>query len=65
MVLQNMNLSKFVNKYVYEIFSIILILCVVDQIYMMLRYKNISIETLIITLVFAAINIYFGFLHKK
>ncbi len=60
-----MNLSKFVNKYVYEIFSIILILCVVDQIYMMLRYKNISIETLIITLVFAAINIYFGFLHKK
>ncbi len=60
-----MNLSKFVNKYVYEIFSVILILCVVDQIYMMLRYKNISIETLIITLVFAAINIYFGFLHKK
>lgn len=60
-----MNLSKFVNKYVYEIFSIILILCVVDQIYMMLRYKNISIETFIITLVFAAINIYFGFLHKK
>ena len=60
-----MNLSKFVNKYVYEIFSIILILCVFDQIYMMLRYKNISIETLIITLVFAAINIYFGFLHKK
>ena len=60
-----MDLSKFVNKYVYEIFSIILILCVVDQIYMMLRYKNISIETLIITLVFAAINIYFGFLHKK
>ena len=59
-----MNLSKFVNKYVYEIFSIILILCVFDQMYMM-RYKNINIETLIITVVFAAINIYFGFLHKK
>ncbi len=60
-----MNLSKFVNKYVYEIFSIILILCVFDQMYMMMRYKNINIETLIITVVFAAINIYFGFLHKK
>ncbi len=60
-----MDLSKFVNKYIYEIFSIILILCVFDQMYMMMRYKNINIETLIITVVFAAINIYFGFLHKK
>ena len=60
-----MDLSKFVNKYVYEIFSIILILCVVDQIYMIMTYKNISIETLIITLVFAAINIYFAFLYEK
>lgn len=59
-----MNLSKFINKYLFEILAIILIICLIDQLYMMMEYKNISKETLAITILLAGINIFFGFFKK-
>ena len=60
-----MDLSKFLQKDVYEIFSIILIVCDFDQVYMIMKYRNINKETLIITLFFTIICIYYGFIKKN
>ena len=57
-----MSLTKFVKKDIFVILSIVLILCVFDQLYMMIRYKNISIETFVLTLFLTAISTFFGFL---
>lgn len=55
-----MKAVNFLKKNLFVIMSVILILCVIDQIYMLIRYKNISIETLFLTLCIAALNIYFA-----
>ena len=60
-----MNLSKFINKYLFEILAIILIICLIDQLYMMMEYKNISKETLAITILLAGINIFLDFSKKQ
>lgn len=59
-----MDLTKFFDKHIFEILSIILMICVADQIYMMMEYKNISKETLLLTLLFTGISIFFGFLRN-
>lgn len=59
-----MNLSRFVQKDLFAILSIILIVCVVDQLYMMMEYKNISKETLIFTILLTGVSVFFGFLKK-
>ena len=48
---------------IYE-FIKILIVCVVDQLYMMMEYKNISKETLIFTILLTGVSLFFGFLKK-
>lgn len=55
-----MNIIKFFIKNIFLIMSVILIFCIIDQIYVMIRYKNITIETLFLTLCLAGINVYFG-----
>lgn len=52
-------------KWIFEMLSIILIICCVDQLYMMRHYKNISMETFVMTVFFTVLNIYFGFFEKK
>ena len=59
-----MNLSRFVQKDLFAILSIILIVCVVDQLYMMMEYNNISKETLIFTILLTGVSVFFGFLKK-
>ena len=60
-----MNLSKFIQKDLFVILSIILIICMVDQLYMMMEYKNISKETFVLTSLLTGINIFFGFFNKR
>lgn len=45
--------------------SVILIFCVIDQIYMMIQYKNISAETIFVTLCLAGMNVFWGLLQTK
>lgn len=59
-----MNLSRFMKKDLFVILSIILIICVIDQLYMMMEYKNISKETLIFTILLTGVSVFFG-LKKK
>lgn len=54
-----MNLSKFIQKDLFVILSIILIICIVDQLYMMMEYKNISKETFILTSLLTGISVFF------
>ena len=60
-----MNLSRFMQKDLFVILSIILIICVVDQLYMMMEYKNISKETLIFTILLTGVSVFFGFFKKR
>ncbi len=60
-----MNLSKFIQKDLFVILSIILIICIVDQLYMMMEYKNISKETFILTILLTGISVFFGFFNKR
>lgn len=60
-----MNLSRFIKKDLFVILSIILIICVIDQSYMMMEYKNISNETLIFTILLTGVSVFFGFLKKS
>lgn len=55
-----MNLSRFMKKDLFVILSIILIICVIDQLYMMMEYKNISKETLIFTILLTGVSVFFG-----
>jgi hypothetical protein len=59
-----MNLSRFIQKDLFVILSIILIICVVDQLYMMMEYGNISKETLIFTILLTGVSVFFGFFKK-
>lgn len=59
-----MNLTSFLNKYIFKIMSIILIVCVINQIYMLTKYNNISKETFFITLFFTGICVFWGFLKN-
>ena len=59
-----MKLSIFIQKNLYVILSIILIICAIDQIYMMMEYKNISKETLFFTILLAGVSIFYGFFRK-
>lgn len=59
-----MNLTRFVNKDVFEILSILLICCSCDQLYMLTKYRNITTQTFVVTLVLTALCIYFGFFDK-
>lgn len=52
------------KKDLFVILSIILIICVIDQLYMMMEYKNISKETLIFTILLTGVSVFFG-LKKK
>lgn len=60
-----MNLSRFIQKDLFVILSIILIICIVDQLYMMMEYKNISKETFIFTIFLTGISAFFGFFYKR
>ena len=60
-----MNLSRFMKKDLFVILSIILIICVIDQLYMMMEYKNISKETLIFTILLTGVSVFFGFFKKR
>ncbi len=61
----NMNLSRFIKKDLFVILSIVLIICIVDQLYMMMEYKNISKETFIFTVLLTGISVFFGFFYKR
>ena len=56
-----MNLTKFLKKYVFKIMSIVLIVCSCDQFYMLMKYRNITTETFVVTLFLTGLCIYFGF----
>lgn len=60
-----MTSSKFFSKIIFVILSIILIICCIDQVYMMYKYNNISIETLFLTLLFTGLSIYFAFFRRN
>ncbi len=60
-----MKLSRFIQKNLFVVLSIILIICTVDQLYMMMEYKNISKETFIFTSLLTGISVFWGFLNKK
>lgn len=60
-----MNLTKFLNKYFFEILFIVLIFCSCDQLYMLTKYKNISTDTFVVMLLFTALCMYFGFFDKS
>lgn len=59
-----MNLSKFIKEDIFEILSIVLIVCLIDQLYMIIKYKNISIETFIFTVLLTGVSVFFTFLKK-
>lgn len=59
-----MNLSKFIKENIFEILSIVLIVCLIDQLYMIIKYKNISIETFIFTVLLTSVSAFFTFLKK-
>ncbi len=56
---------NFFKKNIFVIMSVILIFCVIDQIYMMIQYKNISAETIFVTLCLAGMNVFWGLLQTK
>ena len=60
-----MKLSRFIQKKLFVVLSIILIICTVDQLYMMMEYKNISKETFIFTILLTGISVFLGFFNKK
>lgn len=60
-----MKSTKFYSKSIFVVFTIILIACCIDQVYMMCKYQNISIETLVLTLFFTGLSLYFAFLQKN
>ena len=60
-----MNLSRFMQEALFVILSFILVICVVDQLYMMMEYKNISKETLIFTILLTGVSVFFGFFKKR
>lgn len=59
-----MSIKKISGKDVFALLSIVLILCCVDQLYMICKYKNISWETFGLTVFFTILNIYFGFIKR-
>ncbi len=56
---------KFCSKIIFAILSIILIICCIDQVYMMHKYNNISIETLVLTMLFTGLSVYFAFFRRN
>lgn len=60
-----MNLTKFVKKYVFKILSIVLIFCSCDQLYILMKYRNITTETFVVTLFLTGVCMYFGFFDKS
>ncbi len=60
-----MHLSKLCYKNIFALLSIVLIVCCLDQLYLIFRYKTVSAETFILTILFTGINIYFGFIRKS
>lgn len=60
-----MNISKLFHKGVFVLLSIVMIICCFDQIYMIIKYKNISIETFVLTVFLTGISLYFGFFQMK
>lgn len=60
-----MNIVKIVKKYGFKILSVVLILCSCDQLYMWMKYRNITTETFVLTLVLTALCMYFGFWNKS
>lgn len=59
-----MSIKKISGKDVFALLSIVLILCCVDQLYMICKYKSISWETFGLTVFFTILNIYFGFIKQ-
>lgn len=59
-----MNLSRFIQKDLFAFLSVILIICVIDQLYMMMEYKNVSKETLIFTILLTGVSVFFAFLKR-
>lgn len=59
-----MNISKLFHKGIFVLLSIIMIICCFDQLYMMIKYKNISIETFVLTVFLTGISLYFAFFQK-
>ena len=60
-----MRAINFFKKNIFVIMSVILIFCVIDQIYMMIRYKNISAETIFVTLCLTGMNVFWGLSQIK
>ena len=60
-----MNFSRFMQRDLFVILSIILFIWVVDQLYMMMEYNNISKETLIFTILLTGVSVFFGFFKKR
>lgn len=60
-----MNLTKFINIGFFKIQTLILAICLLDQLYMRKKYDNTSRETIILTLILLALSCYFGFFSKK
>ena len=55
-----MKVIDFFLKNIFLILSMILILCLIDQIYLMIKYKDQNIETFFLTLCLTGLNIYWA-----
>lgn len=55
-----MKVIDFFLKNIFLIMSMILILCLIDQIYLMIKYKDQNIETFFLTLSLTGLNIYWA-----
>ena len=60
-----MKLIKFIQKNLFVLLSVVLIVCVIDQLYMMMEYKNVSKETLFFTILLTGVSLFFGFFKKN
>lgn len=59
-----MNLTKFIKQDLFVILSVVLIICVIDQLYMMMEYQNVSKETLLFTILLTGVSLFFGFFRR-
>ena len=59
-----MSIKKISKRDIFAVASFILIICCIDQLYMLCRYDNMNVETFILTIFLTGLNIYFGFIKK-
>lgn len=57
-------MKKISRRDVFVVASFVLIICCIDQLYMLFKYGNIKVETFVLTVFLTCLNVYFGFIEK-